>query len=365
MRIAGKNYKTIWFNEKNNLVQIIDQTKLPHSFEIITLSNIDDAVKAIKDMKVRGAPLIGGAAAYGIYLAMKENPSDEYLKISSDKLIDSRPTAVNLKSAIDIMNRELQNINKKDRHEVSLKLAQKFCAEDEAYCKNIGTFGKDIIERILVEKNLDTINILTHCNAGWLATIDWGTATSPIYHAIKEGIKIHVWVDETRPRNQGASLTSYELSNEGVPNTIISDNTGGYLMQKGQVDLCITGADRVLNNGDVINKIGTYLKALAARDNDIPFYVAIPGTTIDQDNNKITNTMIEHRSSSELTHMKGLDDKGRIQKIRIYPEECKTLNPAFDMTPGEYVTGLITECGIFESSEIGLREYYSAAEANR
>ncbi len=362
MKISGKNYKTIWYNEGNNLVKIIDQTKLPHTFETITLSDIDDVVKAIKFMKVRGAPLIGGAAAYGIYLAMKNDPSDENLKKSSYKLLDSRPTAINLKSALDKMNNELKKIIEKDRCEASLELAKNICAEDEIYCKKIGVFGKAIIEKIITEKNLDTINILTHCNAGWLATIDWGTATSPIYHAIRDGIKIHVWVDETRPRNQGASLTSYELSNEGVPNTIISDNAGGYLMHEGKVDLCITGSDRVLNNGDVINKIGTYLKALAAYDNKIPFYVAIPGTTIDKDNDSITDNMIEHRASSELTHIEGIDNKGNRQTIRIYPEKCETLNPAFDRTPGRYVTGLITEHGVFDCSEKGLNEYYNVLE---
>jgi methylthioribose-1-phosphate isomerase len=357
MKINNKNYKTIWFNEKDISVGIIDQTKLPHSLEIVSLKNLSDVIHAINIMQVRGAPLIGGAAAYGIFLAMKDNPSDDNLALASKKLIESRPTAVNLKSSVDRMNDELKKITSKERFEASLQLAKTICLEDEECCKLIGLHGKKIIEQHIQDNNLDTINILTHCNAGWLATIDWGTATSPIYHAIKDGIKVHVWVDETRPRNQGASLTSYELTNEGIANTIISDNAGGLLMKEGKVDMCITGTDRILSNGDVINKIGTYLKALAAYDNKIPFYVALPGTTIDMKNNKITSTMIEYRSSEELTHISGIDTKGDLKEVRIFPKDCNTLNPAFDITPSKLITGLITEKGVYDSSASGLLKY--------
>ena len=359
MKINDKSYKTIWFNEKDKFVEIIDQTKLPHSLNIISLKNLTDVIIAIKTMQVRGAPLIGGAAAYGIVLAMKEDPTDDNLINASKKLIESRPTAVNLKSSIVIMNDELKELPKKERFEASLALAKNICFEDEKCCELIGLHGKKIISDFIENNDLEEINILTHCNAGWLATIDWGTATSPIYHAIKDGIKVHVWVDETRPRNQGASLTSYELTNEGVANTIISDNAGGLLMREGKVDICITGTDRVLSNGDVINKIGTYLKALAAFDNNIPFYVALPGTTIDYENNEVTKNMIEYRSSEELTHIDGIDNTGNLKQVRIFPKDCNVLNPAFDITPGKFITALITEKGIFESTADGLIKYRS------
>jgi methylthioribose-1-phosphate isomerase len=359
MKINDKSYKTIWFNETDKSVEIIDQTKLPHSLNIISLKNLTDVIIAIKTMQVRGAPLIGGAAAYGIVLAMKEDPTDDNLTNASKKLIESRPTAVNLKSSIVIMNNELKELPKQERFEASLALAKYICLEDETCCELIGLHGKKIISDCIENNDLEEINILTHCNAGWLATIDWGTATSPIYHAIKDGIKVHVWVDETRPRNQGASLTSYELTNEGVANTIISDNAGGLLMREGKVDMCITGTDRVLSNGDIINKIGTYLKALAAFDNNIPFYVALPGTTIDYEHNKVTKNMIEYRSPEELTHVDGIDNKGNLKKVRIFPKDCNVLNPAFDITPGKLITGLITEKGIFESTTNGLIRYRS------
>ena len=360
MKINNKTYKTIWFNEDNS-VGIIDQTKLPHSLDIISLHNLEEIITAIKTMQVRGAPLIGGAAAFGIVLAMKNDSSDQNLIEASQRLIASRPTAVNLKSSVIIMNDKLKNLHDRDRYEASLEIAKNICHKDEEYCRLIGQYGKKIISEYIQNNDLEKVNILTHCNAGWLATIDWGTATSPIYHAIKDGIKIHVWVDETRPRNQGASLTSYELTNEGVPNTIISDNAGGLLMMQGEVDMCITGTDRVLSNGDVINKIGTYLKALAAHDNNIPFYVALPGTTIDSENDRILKNMIEYRSPEELTHIEGIDDDGVLKKIRIFPKDCDALNPAFDVTPGKLITGLITEKGVFKSTAEGLSKYYSSS----
>ena len=352
MKINGKSYKTIWF--ENNLVKIIDQTKLPHQFLIKELKSVKDTINAIKHMEVRGAPLIGATAAYGLVLSIIENNDLSYLKKSSEELINSRPTAINLKWAIDRMMKKLLGVNNSDILEIALDEAKAITIEDENFCKNIGLNGLKIIEDI-ANKKKDIVNILTHCNAGWLATIDWGTATSPIYHAHQKGIKVHVWVDETRPRNQGANLTSYELNEEGIPNTVITDNAGGILMQRGQVDMCIVGTDRTLSNGDVCNKIGTYLKALAAKDNDVPFYVALPSSTIDwniKDHKKIP---IEERNSEELSHVEGIDEENKLKKIRIYPQKSKSLNLAFDVTPAKYVTGLITEKGVCEASEKGLK----------
>ena len=272
MRIQGKEYRTIWYEDK--IVKIIDQTKLPHQFIIKDLKSVKDAINAIKIMEVRGAPLIGGTAAYGIVLAIQESTDKEFINKSAEELIQSRPTAINLKWAVDRMMKKLSGINSDQILDIALKEAKEICDEDEKFCENIGINGLKIIEEIYNKKK-STVNILTHCNAGWLATINWGTATSPIYHAHKKGIPVHVWVDETRPRNQGANLTSYELNEEEIPNTIIADNTGGILMQRGEVDMCIVGTDRTLSNGDVCNKIGTYLKALAAHDNEVPFYVAL------------------------------------------------------------------------------------------
>ena len=280
MKIEGKEYRTIWFDEKNKVVKIIDQTKLPHKFIIKDLKKVKDAVNAIKTMEVRGAPLIGATAAYGLVLAIIENNDQSFLKKSSEDLINSRPTAINLKWAVDRMMKKLSGVNSNEILNIALIEAKEICEEDIKFCENIGLNGLKIIEEIYSKKK-NTVNILTHCNAGWLATINWGTATSPIYHAHKKGIKVHVWVDETRPRNQGANLTSYELNEEGVSNTIIADNTGGILMQRGEVDMCIVGTDRTLSTGEVANKIGTYLKALAAHDNNVPFYVALPSSTID------------------------------------------------------------------------------------
>ncbi|MDC1124755.1 S-methyl-5-thioribose-1-phosphate isomerase [Pelagibacteraceae bacterium] len=355
MKIEGKSYRTIWFD--NNTVKIIDQTKLPHQFIIKDLKTSKDAINAIKTMEVRGAPLIGATAAYGLVLSIIEKNDLSFLKKTSEDLIASRPTAINLKWAIDRMMNKLLVVNSNEILKLALEEAEAIVEEDVNFCKNIGTNGLKIIEEIYNKKK-STINILTHCNAGWLATIDWGTATSPIYHAHQKGIKVHVWVDETRPRNQGANLTSYELNEEGIPNTIIADNTGGILMQRGQVDMCIVGTDRTLSNGDVCNKIGTYLKALAAKDNNIPFYVALPSSTIDwniKDHKKIP---IEERNSEELSHVEGLDKDNKLQKVLIYPQNSKAMNLAFDVTPAKYVTGLITEKGVCEASEQGLKELF-------
>ena len=352
MKIEGNSYKTIWF--ESNLVKIIDQTKLPHQFIIKDLKTVKDAINAIKTMEVRGAPLIGATAAYGLVLSIIENNDLSFLKKSSEELIASRPTAINLKWAVDRMMKKLSGVNDKDILKIALDEAKAITEEDEKFCKNIGLNGLKIIEDI-ANKKKDTVNILTHCNAGWLATIDWGTATSPIYHAHQKGIKVHVWVDETRPRNQGANLTSYELNEEGISNTVITDNAGGILMQRGEVDMCIVGTDRTLSNGDVCNKIGTYLKALSAKDNNIPFYVALPSSTIDWNIKDHKQIPIEERNSEELSHVEGIDENNEIKKVRIYPQKSKSLNLAFDVTPAKLVTGLITEKGICEASEKGLK----------
>ena len=290
-------------------------------------------------------------------LAIIEKNDQLFLKKSSEDLIQSRPTAINLKWAVDRMMKKISGVNSEKILQVALNEAKAICEEDISFCKNIGLNGLKIIEEISKKKK-DTVNILTHCNAGWLATIDWGTATSPIYHAHQKGIKVHVWVDETRPRNQGASLTSYELNEEGVPNTVIADNAGGILMQRGQVDMCIVGTDRTLSTGDVANKIGTYLKALAAKDNNVPFYVALPSSTIDWNIKDFKKIPIEERNSEELSHVEGLDENKKVKKVRIYPEKSKTLNLAFDITPSKYVTGLITEKGVCEASEKGLKRLF-------
>ena len=355
MKIQNKEYRTIWYEE--NVVKIIDQTKLPHQFIIKDLKTVKDAINAIKIMEVRGAPLIGGTAAYGMALAVQENNDPDFIKKSSEELIESRPTAINLKWAVDRMMKKLSGINSGQILDIALNEAKEICDEDEKFCENIGLNGLKIIEEIY-NKTKKKVNILTHCNAGWLATINWGTATSPIYHAHQKGIPVHVWVDETRPRNQGANLTSYELNEENIPNTIIADNTGGILMQRGDVDMCIVGTDRTLSNGDVCNKIGTYLKALAAHDNNVPFYVALPSSTIDWKIKEGKDIPIEERNSEELSHIEGLDENNEIKKVLIYPKKSKALNLAFDVTPAKYVTGLITEKGICEASSDALKKMF-------
>jgi len=358
MKIEGKEYRTIWFDDKNKIVKIIDQTKLPHQFIIKDLKTVKDAINAIKTMEVRGAPLIGATAAYGLVLAILKNNDQSFLKKSSEDLINSRPTAINLKWAIDRMMKKLSGINSNEILNLAINEAKEICEEDVKFCENIGLNGLNIIEEIYNKKK-DTVNILTHCNAGWLATINWGTATSPIYHAHKKGIKVHVWVDETRPRNQGANLTSYEFNEEGVPNTIIADNTGGILMQRGEVDMCIVGTDRTLSTGDVANKIGTYLKALAANDNNVPFYVALPSSTIDWNIKDFKDIPIEERNSEELSHVEGLDENNKVKKVLIYPKKSKALNLAFDITPAKYITRLITEKGIHKPSRIEIKKIFS------
>ena len=355
MKIKGKDYKTIWF--ENNTVKIIDQTKLPHKFIIKELRTVQETINSIINMEVRGAPLIGATAAFGVVLAIIEKNEQSFIDKSCKDLINARPTAINLKWAVDRMSLKLKGINSNEILSLAIKEANEICNEDIGFCKSIGLNGLKIIEEIFKKKKR-TINILTHCNAGWLATIDWGTATSPIYHAHQKGIPIHVWVDETRPRNQGANLTSFELNEENINNTIITDNAGGILMQRGEVDMCIVGTDRTLSNGDVCNKIGTYLKALAAKDNNVPFYVALPSPTIDWNIKNSSEIPIEERNSDELSLIEGLDKSGVIQKVQIYPHDSKSLNLAFDVTPAKYITSLITEKGICDASEDDLRKFF-------
>ncbi len=355
MKINGKNYRTIWFED--NVVKIIDQTKLPHQFIIKELKTVADAINAIKTMEVRGAPLIGATAAYGLVLSIIEKNEKSFLIESSKNLIASRPTAINLKWAVNRMMGRLSNVKHNEILKTALDEAKIIVEEDISFCKNIGLNGLKIIEKI-AKKKKDTVNILTHCNAGWLATIEWGTATSPIYHAKQKGIKIHVWVDETRPRNQGANLTSYELNEEGIPNTIITDNAGGILMQRGQVDMCIVGTDRTLSNGDVCNKVGTYLKALAAKAHNVPFYVALPSSTIDWEIKNYNEIPIEERKADELSYIEGIDENKNIKRILIYPAKSKSLNLAFDITPAKYITSLITEKGCCEASVKGIKQLF-------
>ena len=360
MKVKGKNYKSIWLDKKESIVVVIDQRQLPHQFKLLYLRNIKEIKKAIKEMIVRGAPLIGVTAAYGIYLSMKKNSSDKNLNASVSYLKDARPTAINLSWALEFMKKKLIDEHPSNRADVSKKLVKKISNDDIECCKKIGENGLKIILDIKKRKKNQPINILTHCNAGWLATVDWGTALSPIFLAHKKKIKIHVWVDETRPRNQGSSLTSWELLQEKIPHTIITDNAGGHIMQRGMVDMCITGSDRTTANGDVCNKIGTYLKALSAYDNKIPFYVALPSNTIDLNSkNYLKDVPIERRNSDELTHITGVNSKGKNIKVRITPKGSKVSNYSFDVTPAKYITRLITEKGIHKPSKTEIKKIFS------
>jgi len=357
MLVNGKPFRTIWINE-NDQVQIIDQTLLPHEFKTVTLKTADDAATAIADMLVRGAPLIGATAAYGMALAMRNDCTDNNVKQAYDTLLATRPTAVNLRWALDEMISTLMPASTEQRNQLAFDKAKVICDEDAQQCEAIGNFGAELIKKLFDSKQ-DTINILTHCNAGWLATVDWGTALAPIYKANESGIPIHVWVDETRPRNQGASLTAWELQQQGIAHTVIVDNTGGHLMQHGLVDLCIVGTDRTTYTGDVCNKIGTYLKALAASDNDVPFYVALPGTTIDWTlSDGIRDIPIEQRDATEVSHISGRDANGEISNVLLTPEDCNAANYAFDVTPARLVTALITERGVSTPAADGLLALY-------
>ena len=349
MQVNKKNYQSIWIDDLKK-VKIIDQTLLPFEFKIITLESLEMVAEAISSMRVRGAPLIGVTAAFGIYLSIKNSNKEEDIIKARDSLISTRPTAINLKWAVDEITEEIIKTKKELRESKALLLAKKMHLDDQMINESIGDVGAKIIESIYKEKN-KVINILTHCNAGWLATVDWGTATAPIYKARNMGIPIHVWVDETRPRNQGSFLTSWELNNENIENTIVVDNAGGHLMQNGQIDLVITGSDRTTYTGDVCNKIGTYLKALSAYDNGIPFYVALPSSTIDWNISDGNMIKIEERDVNEVHYVRGIDDKKNLRDIRVTPNESKASNYAFDVTPSKYITGLITEFGLLRSNE--------------
>jgi methylthioribose-1-phosphate isomerase len=351
----GKNTRTIWLSKDENVVEIIDQRFIPFEFVIEKIKTCQEMAVAIKDMHLRGAPLIGAAAAWGMYLAALEAKSDKdfnmYLENSKNILEKTRPTAINLKWALERVMAELKIFSKiEDKINVAKKLAEIITDEDVEVCRMIGVHGLKIIEEISAKKNGETVNILTHCNAGYLACVDWGTATSAIYQAHQNGIKIHVWVEETRPRNQG-KLTSWELEQNGVPNTVICDNSGGYIMTKGLVDMVIVGTDRTTLNGDVANKIGTYLKALSAKDNNIPFYVALPTSTIDFDMESGDMIPIEERNKDEVLTIEGLLN-GKIETVRLFSKKAKAANYGFDVTPARLVTGYITEKGIFKSNEI-------------
>lgn len=356
MLIDGKPYRTIWLDPDDpHIVRIIDQRLLPHRFEIAALESVDDAIAAIADMVVRGAPLIGATGAFGLYLAAING---EGLDQAAERLKAARPTAVNLAWAVDRMMGALAARGELSAIDCARQEAQKIVEEDTEICRMIGVHGFSLIEEISRRKGGAPVNVLTHCNAGWLACIEWGTATSPIYHAHDKGVRIHVWVDETRPRNQGASLTAFELGQHSVPHTLIVDNAGGHLMQSGQVDLVLVGTDRTTRTGDVANKIGTYLKALAAHDNGVPFYVGLPSPTIDwQARDGLIDIPIEERSGDEVSYISGLDGDA-VRSVRISPQTSPAANPAFDVTPARLVTGLITERGICQASEEGLSNLF-------
>ena len=359
MKVQGTHCRSIWLNEDGWRVDIIDQTRLPHEFEIVTLETLEDAARAIELMQVRGAPLIGATAAYGICLSLREDASDEALEAADARLRRTRPTAINLMWALDEMLAAVRNIAREERLAAAYARAAEICDQDVATNEAIGRNGLKLIEEIAAKKPGETVNILTHCNAGWIATVDWGTALAPIYMAHDKGIPVHVWADETRPRNQGAALTAWELGSHGVPHTIVVDNAGGHLMQHGQVDMVIVGTDRTARNGDVCNKIGTYLKALAAKDNDVPFYVALPHSTIDWTvADGVRDIPIEERSEEEVTHLTGRAADGSIVKVQVSAPGSGAGNPAFDVTPARLVTGLITERGVCQASEAGLLSLY-------
>ena len=356
MKISGTHYRTIWPTATGS-VRVIDQSRLPFEFTTIDLNTLDDAAQAIRTMVVRGAPLIGATAAYGMALALRSNASDAHLDAAARILRDTRPTAHNLAWALTRMRGVLAEVAPTERAAVAFREAALICDADVEQCRAIGLHGSEII-RGLAGTAGRVVNILTHCNAGWLACVDWGTALSPIYMAHDTGIRVHVWVDETRPRNQGAALTAFELAAHGVPHTVIADNLGGHLMQRGQVDMVIVGSDRITAGGDVCNKVGTYLKALAARDNGVPFYAALPLSTIDWSLDEGRDIPIEERSAMELTHITGTTSSGAMETVRVVPEGSPVLNLAFDVTPARLVTALITERGLCPASRAGLQGLY-------
>jgi methylthioribose-1-phosphate isomerase len=356
VKISGRHYRTIWPTAAGS-VRVIDQSRLPFEFSTIDLSTLDDAAQAILKMVVRGAPLLGATAAYGIALALRSNASDAHLDEAARILRATRPTAHNIAWALTRMRGVLAGVAPKERADVAFRESALICEADVEQCRAIGLHGFEIIRRFANTAGR-VVNILTHCNAGWLACVDWGTALSPIYMAHDAGIQIHVWVDETRPRNQGAALTAFELAAHGVPHTVIADNLGGHLMQRGQVDMVIVGSDRTTAAGDVCNKVGTYLKALAAWDNGVPFYAALPLSTIDWSLDQGRDIPIEERSAMELTHITGRTSSGAVETVRVVPEGSPALNLAFDVTPARLVTALITECGLCPANRAGLQSLY-------
>ena len=362
MKLNGKPARTIWLRDDGWTIEIIDQTRLPHRLETVVLKTLDDAAYAIKAMLVRGAPLIGVTAAYGLALALRANPSDASLKQASAVLAAQRPTAVNLRWALEEVGKAVSKRPESERAAAANDCAARMAEDDVETCRKIGLNGLEIVRAIAARKPGGAVNILTHCNAGWLACVDWGTATSPIYQAHDAGIPLHVFIDETRPRNQGASLTAFELGQQGVPHTLIVDNAGGHYMQQGDIDLVIVGTDRVAANGDVANKIGTYLKALAAHDNRVPFYVALPGSTIDWACASGRDIPIEERGADEVLYLSGRAENGKVTSVRIAPDTTPARNPGFDVTPARLVTGLITERGIAPASREGLASLYPERE---
>ncbi len=364
MQINGEQLQTIWFDESAQTVRIIDQTCLPHRLDILTLDSLADAERAISSMQVRGAPLIGVTAAYGVYLALREQA--DCLGEALRRLQATRPTAVNLQWALERCQQTLDQLAEADRAQAALALARAMEDEDVAICAAIGEQGATVLAKLWEsqQESQERLNILTHCNAGALATVDWGTALACVYKAAARGIPLHVWVDETRPRNQGAALTCWELGQQGIPHTLIVDNAGGLLMQQGKVDACIVGSDRTTRNGDVCNKVGTYLKALAAQDNGVPFYVALPVSTIDFALCSGAQIPIEERSGEEVSHIQGVDEAGQQRKLAIAPEGVATGNPGFDITPARLVSGLITEHGVFGANESELAALERSLQRN-
>ncbi|NJD88954.1 MAG: S-methyl-5-thioribose-1-phosphate isomerase [Betaproteobacteria bacterium] len=364
MKVGDRHYRSLWADRPRGPVHIIDQTRLPHAFETRTLDSPEAVAEAIETMRVRGAPLIGVTAAFGVALAMARDPTNDNLRESTRRLASTRPTAVNLAWALARMHEALDELPPADRASAAWFEAQAIADEDAALNESIGRHGLELIEREHAARG-GTVNVLTHCNAGWIATVDWGTALAPVYMAHDKGIPVHVWVDETRPRSQGL-LTAWELAGHGVPHTLVADNAGGHLMQHGKVDLVIVGADRVTRKGDVCNKIGTYLKALAARDNDVPFYAAVPTPTMDWEiDDALSGIPIEERSGEEMRIVRGLDGEGRPASVAIAPETTAVANPAFDVTPASLVTAIVTEKGIFPAKEAALLELFPRSRKSK
>jgi len=360
VRVNGQAYRSIWLAADGKGVEIIDQTQLPFRFQVKRLDRLEDAAEAISRMLVRGAPLIGATAAYGLCLGLRQATDSQALAEMARQLIGCRPTAINLRWAVERMLRCLLPLAEEQRLAAAYREAGRICEEDVATNQAIGRHGLELIRKLWHRKQAqDPVNILTHCNAGWLATVDWGTALAPIYAAVAENIPVHVWVDETRPRNQGASLTAWELAAANIPHHLLVDNAGGHLMQHGRVDLCIVGTDRTTAGGDVCNKIGTYLKALAARDNGVPFYVALPGSTVDWTvHDGVAEIPIEERDAEEVLRIQGEGEDKRVRTVAIAPATTPAVNPAFDVTPARLVSGLITERGICPASSAGLLSLY-------